>query len=130
MVKLARTALVLVALAVPAGCGDDDDDGTAKTDTEATTTTEALFTAQELAPDIEKDILERARREERAAGNNPNVYNYKSVCVVKSETQLACRLDLTNTEGKTVNTVAYAADVDPDTGEFGYEVTANRDTRK
>ena len=49
--------------------------------------------------------------------------------MVKSDTELTCRLDLTDKDGKTVNTVAYAADVDPDTGEFGYRITANRDTR-
>jgi hypothetical protein len=36
---------------------------------------------------------------------------------------------LTDRGGRTVNTVAYRAEVYPDTGDFGYKVTANRDTR-
>ena len=44
--------------------------------------------------------------------------------------ELTCRLDLTDTAGKTVNTVAYRGRTwHPDTGEFRYKVTANRDTR-
>jgi hypothetical protein len=130
--KLLTIAAALLALAVSA-CGDDDDNGAgrpAKKGKEAKEAKEApLFDARERATDIERDIVRRAKREDRAAGNDPADYTYDVRCVPKSDVLLTCRLDLTDRGGETVNTVAYQADVDPDTGDFGYKVTANRDTR-
>ena len=125
--KAPATALALLAL-VLASCGDDDDksdkkpagDGSAK---------KALFTAGELAPKIESDIVRRAKKEDREAGNDPSDYTYKAKCLPRSGQKLACRLDLTGKDGKSVNTVAYRANFDPDSGEFGYKVTSNQDTR-
>ncbi len=83
-----------------------------------------------MATDIERDIVTRAKKEDREVGNDPADYTYKARCAPQTETRLTCRLDLTDRRGRNVNTVAYRAYVDPDTGEFGYKVTANRDTRE
>jgi hypothetical protein len=117
-------AAVLLAL-VAASCGDDDDEGGNGNGGG----NQPLFTAQEVAPTVERTIVRRAKVEERAAGNDPADYTYEARCIPKSELVLNCRLDLTDKSGETINTVAYRANVDPDTGEFGYTVTANRDTR-
>jgi hypothetical protein len=129
---LALTA-VLLALAVPS-CGDDDDDNgasrPAKKAEGGSAKEEPLFGARERAADIERDIVRRAKREDRAVGNDPSDWTYDVRCIPKDDVLLTCRLDLTDQQGNTVNTVAYRARVDPDTGDFGYKVTANRDTRK
>ena len=122
--KIVRLAPLLIAVSLFASCGGDDGDD------EKSAKSEALFTTSEVAPEVEKDIVRRAKREDRQAGNDPADYTYDVRCVPKSETRLTCRLDLTDKAGKTVNTVAYTAHVSPDNGEFSYRVTANRDTRK
>lgn len=132
MPKVLALAAVLLALAVTS-CGDDDDDKGARSPAKQETVPakeDALFDARERAADIERDIVRRAKREDRAVGNDPADYTYDVRCVPKSDVVLACRLDLTDRRGTTVNTVAYRANVDPDTGDFGYKVTANRDTRE
>ena len=106
MTKVARPAALLIAVSLLASCGGDDGDDEQSADRPAKS--EALFNARDFVTDIEQDIVRRAKREDRAAGNDPAAYTYKVRCVAKSDTRLACRLDLTDKAGKSVNTVAYS----------------------
>ena len=128
MLNPSRIAAALIAIAL-VSCGGDDD-GENGDNGGRQSTGEALFGAREMATEIERDIVSRAKKEDREVGNDPADYTYEARCAPQTETRLTCRLDLTDSRDRTVNTVAYRANIDRDTGDFGYKVTANRDTRE